>query len=605
MATLPIRKLLTLALPATLVALTTGVLAPAPPAYAVATDAYVSPTGSDLNPCTQAAPCATFAKGVLVASADGTLHIAPGDYRPAAIVVPTDKSGLTITGDGAAPADVKVGALFLGSESTETFTVRNLRIENLGGTLINDKAQHLLVEDVEMAATGGGTGQLVNATRKAFSNFENVTLRRVTATTDRSIAAIQLDGALVVEDSTITNTAPGLTSIVGVGPGSPTVTVRRSTLNQVSSTTPNSDVIIVSANSNGVGDVSIDSSFLVGGRAAVGVAASGDSGSTVNVDITNSTLLSTSASVVIDRSTVQAPGMAMVANSSVLSPRPSASGMAGSATATCAYSAVGSDASVGTPLGCAQGGTNPAYSQATFWGPGGCCSPSAGSAAIDAGDPAALGVNESTTDLNRGPRVAPSDGSCTGGRRDIGAVEYAGGLSITPTIAPPSGVKTGAAATFSATANKPGATFTWTFGDGSTATGSPVSHTYTTTGAKTVGVTATLGLCTGHATTSVSVAPGTGSSGSALTMTAKLAKPKVKHKRAATLNVTLSAPAKVTVTAKAKKKGSKPKTLVAGQDLAQGTTALKIKTKKLKPGKYTLTVTAGTVTVTVKLTVKR
>jgi len=90
---------------------------------------YLAPSGSDANPCTQAAPCLSFQRARNVASPGDTVEVAAGSY-----------GSQTLTGDKAAPkvvfrpaagATVTLGGLSLGSCVTCHTGADNLRFEDL------------------------------------------------------------------------------------------------------------------------------------------------------------------------------------------------------------------------------------------------------------------------------------------------------------------------------------------------------------------------------------------------------------------------------------------------------------------------------------------
>jgi hypothetical protein len=113
----------------------------------------------------------------------------------------------------------------------------------------------------------------------------------------------------------------------------------------------------------------------------------------------------------------------------------------------------------------------------------------AGSAMIDAGDPAALASDERVTDLDGLARLVngDGDGDCTA-RRDLGAFEYHPGqrapIAASATAAPGS-VAAGQPTTFSVSACDPDGdalTFSWSFDDGTNAGGAQVSKAFATGG---------------------------------------------------------------------------------------------------------------------------
>jgi PKD repeat protein len=136
----------------------------------------------------------------------------------------------------------------------------------------------------------------------------------------------------------------------------------------------------------------------------------------------------------------------------------------------------------------------------------------AGSAMIDAGDPAALAADEPALDIQGLPRPVDGDGDC-GSRRDIGANEFQPGQRAPRNVtaaASPSSAAAGEAIGFTAAACDPDGdalTFTWSFDDGTAATGASVSKAFATGGTHTATVTAgDPGGRTAGASTTVSIA---------------------------------------------------------------------------------------------------
>ena len=113
---------------------------------------------------------------------------------------------------------------------------------------------------------------------------------------------------------------------------------------------------------------------------------------------------------------------------------------------------------------------------------------------IDVGDPAPLLVTESPFDLDGRSRLVDGDGGAP--RRDIGAYEFqpraptAAGASATPDPA-----TTGEQVSFTGSASDPDPgdplTYSWTFDDGGTASGSTVQHAFGSAGEHTATLTVT------------------------------------------------------------------------------------------------------------------
>lgn len=219
------------------------------------------------------------------------------------------------------------------------------------------------------------------------------------------------------------------------------------------------------------------------------------------------------------------------------------------------------------------------------------------------------------------PQVAASpDGTVTAvwrrreGFNDIAQsrVLDAAGPTISGVSVPPTGTA-GHALSFTAAATDTWSdptTLTWDFGDGATATGTPVTHAYTSPGTYTVKVTGTdaVGNTTRRSAGTVAVAaaatppttvppvttppPAAAPRITGFSLTRK--KISVNHKpRATKAVIALTAPAKVTLVFKKKGTRAQRKAL----RLAAGTTRVKITARltrktRLKPGTYVVTATA-------------
>ncbi|MCS0628847.1 right-handed parallel beta-helix repeat-containing protein [Telluria mixta] len=120
-------------------------LAAAPMASAVAKDLYVSTTGSDSNPGTQAAPVKTIARADALASAGTIIHVAAGTYRVSAPSL--DNAGIKTSKSGTATArikfvsDVKWGAKIIVSGTGITWDSRGSYVD-IDGFDISGSGRH-------------------------------------------------------------------------------------------------------------------------------------------------------------------------------------------------------------------------------------------------------------------------------------------------------------------------------------------------------------------------------------------------------------------------------------------------------------------------------
>jgi PKD domain/RTX calcium-binding nonapeptide repeat (4 copies) len=101
---------------------------------------------------------------------------------------------------------------------------------------------------------------------------------------------------------------------------------------------------------------------------------------------------------------------------------------------------------------------------------------------VDKGDPAAIALDESTTDLAGNPRVRDGDGT-GGARRDVGAFEYQPQRPKAVATAKPSSAAAGTGVAFDGSKSTDAdegepLTYAWTFDDGAKAVGAKVSHTF-------------------------------------------------------------------------------------------------------------------------------
>jgi hypothetical protein len=160
-------------------ALLTAITAWCLPAYAGGlTRTFVSSTGSDSNPCTTAAPCATFAAAYAAVAPNGIVAaLNPGKYGP-----------LTIT-----------GAVSIDGNGWAAITAPN------SGAAITVNAQSGTVHLRGLNIDGAGTGQTgISYSSGSALIIENCVIRDLLGD---GIDGAPLGGSLSVSDTMVTNTA--------------------------------------------------------------------------------------------------------------------------------------------------------------------------------------------------------------------------------------------------------------------------------------------------------------------------------------------------------------------------------------------------------------
>jgi hypothetical protein len=143
--------------PTTTTVPTTTTTPPPPTAASV----YLSATGSDANPCTQAAPCRTFQRGYNVATPGSTVSVACGAYGGQPVQRNGKPQPTPIAFVSATPRCAKTGGIFLGADTgsesgnAPAITLDGLDIEGTvncmwtgGGPLRNITVQNSWLHDV-------------------------------------------------------------------------------------------------------------------------------------------------------------------------------------------------------------------------------------------------------------------------------------------------------------------------------------------------------------------------------------------------------------------------------------------------------------------------
>jgi chitodextrinase len=98
--------------------------------------AFLSPSGSDSNACTQAAPCRNFARAYAVAQLGQTVELAGGNYGSQTLSGAKSGSGGVVTFRPASGASVSTGALSLNGQSHIEF--QNMTIDNWYAKYVSD-----------------------------------------------------------------------------------------------------------------------------------------------------------------------------------------------------------------------------------------------------------------------------------------------------------------------------------------------------------------------------------------------------------------------------------------------------------------------------------
>ena len=125
----------------------------------LAADLYVSPTGDDVNDCTDmAAPCATVAKAASMGIAGDTIHLEAGNYSAtSSSAFPIDFTGKTISGSGSATTSISpvssASTYFVASGSPEPSTISGLAFTAPVPPLSSSTAQGVAIFTIGTSST--------------------------------------------------------------------------------------------------------------------------------------------------------------------------------------------------------------------------------------------------------------------------------------------------------------------------------------------------------------------------------------------------------------------------------------------------------------------
>ncbi len=226
------------------------------------TRTFVSATGSDSNPCTTAAPCASFAAAYNAAAVDGIVAaLDPGKYGPLTIT-----HSITIDGNGWAAITAPVGSpldtggIVVNANSTDGIILRGLTIDGAG-------------------ASGGG-GNVTNGI--FFQSGGSLTVNRCTIRNMTGVGLYFNSSAttaqsLSVSNTTINQAAQNGMSVIAGNSGSVTASIVHTVLSN------SAQAVQVNGESSGPMAVSIKDSVISNDQGAV---VAGGSSGTTNVTVT-------------------------------------------------------------------------------------------------------------------------------------------------------------------------------------------------------------------------------------------------------------------------------------------------------------------------------
>src|ERR1044071_7220594 len=114
------------------------------PAVAAQATVYVSPSGSDTAPCTQAAPCKSFSRAYQASPAGGEVEVAGGTYGGQSLSNVNKGGGAKVVIRPAAGASVTLtgGLNFNNGDDVE---VRDMKV---GGWGVTNGSQHVILRNI-------------------------------------------------------------------------------------------------------------------------------------------------------------------------------------------------------------------------------------------------------------------------------------------------------------------------------------------------------------------------------------------------------------------------------------------------------------------------
>ena len=254
--------------------LATILAVPFPALAGTLTRTFVSATGSDSNPCTTAAPCASFAVAYNAAAVDGIVAaLDPGKYGPLTIT-----HSITIEGNGWAAITAPVGSpldtggIVVNANSSDGIILRGLTIDGAG-------------------ASGGG-GNVTNGIffqAGGSLTVDDCTIRNMSGVGLYFNSSGTTAQSLSVSNTTINQTAQQGLSIITGNTGTITASIVHSVLiNNVSAVQVNAEV-------SGAIVAAIKDSVISNNQGAISSNAA--AGTTANVTVTRTLIANNNVGV--------------------------------------------------------------------------------------------------------------------------------------------------------------------------------------------------------------------------------------------------------------------------------------------------------------------
>jgi hypothetical protein len=472
--------------------------------------------GAGTGTCSQVGDACSLSAAITAARAttgQDIIQLDAGDFTTSTVLGTMD-ADTTIQGSGAGATRLNNAGRVLqinGSSPSEEFTLSSLTLNDTGGADSNTldlTLGTLTLSDVTVArSASSGNSNAFNQSPGTTATIRRSTLQTAGATNLTSHGSLELTGSALIRN------APSIADLMVVG-GNGNAQIDRTSFEGEGST--GSGLRVTSDQTNQDAYASVQDATIH--HTAVGLLVTRDGGGgNVNTNaiatLDHVTIVPNSTGPSIETkpnggAVSSIPGFRVRADvrNSILATAPSNDSTISSNVGTiCDWTAVPADLTNddGTFASCSPGVTNSGVSRNDIAYSPSMLNPdstlAAGSAAIDAGDPAALGavltspygltfpnpIVESSTDLAGNPRVVA--GKCgDAARRDLGAYEAPAQLPATGTIHVPATVTQGTPAAFTFTSPSAMASVHWTFGDGGQSAALAPSYTYATTGTKTV-----------------------------------------------------------------------------------------------------------------------